>query len=137
MADVKLKTITTMKDFYSKIKHLHKVIVVEIVDLMIKHDVDEVDLLGGNCDHAYICGYPGDGSDVKEMEVNKVYLREGTIWLDVILDVNTEELAAQNENGDISEAYQCWQAVDFTRFKPCCGIELVYESVYQALKNKK
>ena len=127
-----------MKDFYSEITHLHKVIVAEIVKLMVDHEVyDEVDLLGSDCDHAYVTGYPGDGADVQEMEVSKVYLKDGTIWLDVILDVDTDELAAQNENGDIGDAYQCWKAVDFTHFKPCCGIEMVYESVYQLLEQNK
>lgn len=126
------------QDFYGDIKHLHKVIVAEIVALMVEHEVyDEIDLLGSNADHAYVCGYPGDGSDVMEMEVSKVYLQEGTIWLDVILDIDTEELAEQNEDGDIGDAYQCWKAVDFDHFKPCCGIEMVYESVWQVLNENK
>lgn len=125
------------KDFYGDIKHLHKVIVAEIVALMVEHGVKEVDLLGSNADHAYVCGYPGDGADVMEMEVSKVYLEEGTIMLDVILDIDTEELAAQNEHGDIGDAYQCWRAVDFEHFKPCAGIELVYESVWQVLNENK
>jgi len=123
------------KDFYGDIKHLHKVIVAEIVALMVEHDVTEVDLLGSDCDHAYVTGYPGDGADVQEMEVSKVYLIGGTIWLDVILDMDTDELAAQNEDGDIGAAYQCWKAVDFGHFKPCCGIELVYDNVFQVLEH--
>lgn len=125
------------KDFYGDIKHLHKVIVAEIVALMVEHGVTEVDLLGSSADHAYVCGYPGDGADVQEMEVNKVYLEEGTVILDVILDIDTEELAAQNEHGDIGDAYQCWGANDFEHFKPCCGIEMVYESVWQVLEQGK
>ena len=121
------------KDFYNDIKHLHKEIVAEIVALMVEHNVTEVDLLGSNADHAYVAGWPGDGADIQEMEVGKVYLEDGTIELDVILDIDTEELAEQNEDGDISDAYQCWSATDFTHFKPCAGIEMVYESVYQVL----
>ena len=124
------------KDFYSDIKHLHKVIVAEIVALMVEHDVKEVDLLGSDADHAYVMGYAGDGSDVMSMEVSKVYLKEGTIELDVILDIDTEELAASNENGDIGDAYQCWKAVDFEHFIACAGIELVYDSVWQVLSKQ-
>lgn len=126
------------KDFYGEITHLHKVIVAEIIKLMVDHKVyDEVDLLGSDCDHAYVIGYPGDGADVQEMEVSKVYLKDGTIWLDVILDVDTDELAERNENGDIGDAYTDVKANDFTRIKPCAGIETVYESVYQVLEQKK
>lgn len=125
------------KDFYGDIQHLHKVIVAEIVALMVDHGVTEVDLLGSSADHAYVTGYPGDGADVMEMEVGKVYLEEGTIMLDVILDIDTEELAAQNEDGDIGDAYQCWRAADFEHFKPCAGIEMVYESVWQVLNENK
>ena len=121
------------KDFYGDIKHLHKVIVAEIVALMAEHKVTEVDLLGSNADHAYVCGYPGDGADVQEMEVSRVYYEDCQLWLDVVLDIDTEELAEQNENGDIGDAYQCWRANDFEHFKPCAGIEMVYESVWQVL----
>lgn len=125
------------KDFYTEIKALHEKIVMDIKRLMIAHETAVIDLLGSNADHAYICGYPGDGADVQEMEVSKVYLKDGTIWLDVILDVDTDELATQNEHGDIGDAYQCWKAVDFDHFKPCCGIELVYECVWQVLEQGK
>lgn len=125
------------KDFCGDIKHLHKVIVSEIVALMCKHGVTEVDLLGSSANHAYVCGYPGDGADVQEMEVSKVYWQDSGVWLDVVLDIDTDELAAQNEHGDIGDAYQCWRANDFDHFKPCCGIEMVYESVWQVLNEKK
>lgn len=124
------------KDFYADIKDLHKDIVAETVALMVEHGVTEVDLLGSDCDHAYVVGYPGDGADVMEMEVSKVYYRDCQLWLDVILDIDTEELAAQNENGDIGDAYQCWRANDFEHFKPCGGIEMVYESVWQVLEHR-
>jgi len=121
------------KDFYAEIMNLHKNIVAETVALMVEHGVKEVELLGSDCDHAYIVGYPGDGADVMEMEVNKVYYRDCQLMLDVILDIDTEELAEQSENGDIGDAYQCWRANDFEHFKPCGGIEMVYESVWQVL----
>lgn len=57
--------------------------------------------------------------------------------IDVVLDIDTEELAAHSEHGDIGDAYQCWRANDFDHFKPCCGIEMVYESVWQVLNEKK
>jgi len=125
------------KDFYGDIKYLHKVIVAEIVALMVEHSVTEVDLLGSDCDHAYVTGYPGDGAGVMEVEVSKVYYRDCQLWLDVILDIDTDELAEQNENGDIGDAYQCWRANDFEHFKPCAGIEMVYDSVWQVLEQKK
>ena len=128
------------QNFYKRIKLLHNEIVLEIKQLMAMHRVTEVDLLGRDCDHAYVVGYPGDGADVMEMEVSKVYAANGAfgdLLLDVILDVDTEELAAQNENGDIGDAYQCWKANDFSHFKPCAGIEMVYESVYQVLEQNK
>lgn len=124
------------KGFYEDIKELHKNIVAEMVALMVEHGVKEVDLLGSDCDHAYVVGYPGDGADVMEMEVSKVYYRDCQLMLDVILDIDTEELAAQNEDGDIGDAYQCWRANDFEHFKPCGGIEMVYESVWQVLERR-
>ena len=42
------------QDFYGDIKHLHKVIVSEIVGMMVDHGVTEVDLLGSSADHAYV-----------------------------------------------------------------------------------
>jgi hypothetical protein len=132
-----LNETTMKKDFYGDIKHLHEVIVAEIVTLMAVYGVDEVDLLGSSADHAYVCGYPGDGADVMEMEVSRVHWENGQLMLDVILDTDTDELAEQNENGDIGDAYQCWRANDFTHFKPCAGIEMVYDSVYQVLEQKK
>ena len=124
------------KDFYADIKDLHKNIVAETVALMVEHGTTEVDLLGSDCDHAYVTGYPGDGAGVMEMEVSKVYYKDCQLWLDVILDIDTEELAEQNENGDIGAAYQCWRANDFEHFKPCVGIEMVYESVWQVLEHR-
>lgn len=125
------------KDFYADIKELHKNIVAEIVALMVEHGVTEVDLLGSSADHAYVCGYPGDGADVQEMEVSKVYYEDCQLWLDVVLDIDTSELAEQNEDGDIGDAYQCWRANDFEHFKPCGGIEMVYESVWQVLNKNE
>lgn len=125
------------KDFYEDIKDLHKNIVAETVALMVEHGVMEVDLLGSDCDHAYVVGYPGNGAGVMEMEVSKVYYKDCQLWLDVILDIDTEELAAQNENGDIGDAYQCWRANEFGLIKACGGIEMVYESVWQVLNKNK
>lgn len=124
------------KDFYADIKDLHKNIVAETVALMVEHGVKEVDLLGSDCDHAYVTGYPGDGAGVMEVEVSKVYYRDCQLMLDVILDIDTEELAAQNEDGDIGDAYQCWRANEFGLIKACGGIEMVYESVWQVLEHR-
>ena len=127
------------KDFYGDIKHLHKVIVSEIVALMVEHGVDEVDLAGSSADHAFVIGVPDFDWDVDymEAEVLKVYYEDGQLVLDVCWDVDTEELAAQNENGDIGDAYADVRANDFSRIKPCAGIEMVYESVWQVLEQGK
>lgn len=136
---ITIKTSETMdkKDFYNDIKSLHKDIVSAIALLMFEHGVTEVDLLGSNADHAYVAGWPGDGCDIQEMEVSRVYFEDDSVLLDVVLDIDTEELAEQNEDGDIGDAYQCWRANDFTHFKPCAGIEMVYESVWQVLNENK
>ena len=125
------------KDFYKDIKALHNEIATAIAKLMVKHEHAAVDLLGSNADHCYVQGYAGDGSDVMSMEVSKVYLVNGTLFLDVVLDIDTEELAAQNPNGDIGDAYQTWKANDFEHFIPCAGIELVYDCVWQVLEEGK
>ena len=122
------------KDYYARIKELHKDIVADIIALMRIHGVTKVDLLGSSCDHAYVYGYPNDYADVMDMEVNKVYYENGKLILDVILDVDTEELAAQNENGDIGDAYQCFEADDFMHFVACGGISNVYDCVYELLE---
>ena len=121
------------KEYYQSIKNLHNEIVAEIVKLMAEHHVAEVDLLDSNADHAYVTGYPSDGAGAMTLEVNKVYLKDDTIELDVILDVDTEELAESNPNGDISDAFRVYRADDFYHIIPCAGIEQVYESVYQVL----
>ena len=125
------------KEFYNEIKALHAKIVKEIISLMKRHGVDEVDLLGSNADHAYVCGYPNDDADVMAMEVSKVVLDDGKLMLDVILDIDTDELAEQNEDGDIGAAYQSFPATDHLCIIACAGIELVYESVYQVLEQGK
>lgn len=127
------------KDFYSDIRELHKEIVAEIVALMVEHEVTEVDLLGSSADHAYVIGVPDSDWDMDymEAEVSKVYYEDGQLVLDVCWDIDTEELAAQNEDGDIGDAYADVKANDFTRIKPCAGIETVYESVWQVLEQNR
>ena len=65
-----------------------------------------------------------------------MYYRDCQLMLDVILDIDTEELAEQNEDGDIGDAYQCWCANEFGLIKACGGIEMVYESVWQVLEHR-
>ena len=126
-------------DFYAEIKALHERIVQEIVDLMLEHGVDEVDIAGSSADGAYIIGVPDFDWDMDymEAEVLKVYLEDGRLVLDVNWDIDSEVLAAQNENGDIGDAYTDIKATDYEKIKPCCGIEMVYESVYQVLELNK
>ena len=126
------------KDFYGDIRNLHKEIVAEIVKLMVEHDVKEVDLLGSSADHAYVIGAPFDRDvDYMEAEVSKVYYEDGQLVLDVCWDIDTFELAEQNENGDIGDVYTDVKANDFTCIKPCAGIDSVYESVWQVLEQNK
>jgi hypothetical protein len=125
------------RDFYPEIVDLHKTIVAEIVALMVEHGVFEVDLLGSDADHAYVTGYPSDGAGAMTLEVGKVYYEDCQLKLDVILDIDTEELAANDPNGDIGDAYQCWKANDFEHFIPCAGIEQVYDCVWQVLEQGK
>lgn len=127
------------KDFYGDIRELHKEIVAEIVHLMVEHDVTEVDLAGSSADHAYVIGVPDFDWDVDymEAEVLKVYYEDGQLVLDVCWDIDTDELAERNENGDIGDAYTDIKANDFLRIKPCAGIEMVYESVFQVLEQGK
>lgn len=122
------------KEYYIEIKRLHNKIVADIVNMMLEHNITEVDLLGSSADHAMVTGYPSDGAGAMTLEVSKVYLKDDTIELDVILDVDTEELAASNPNGDISDAYRVYRADDFYHIIPCAGIEQVYESVWQVLE---
>ena len=122
-------------NFTSQIKTLHKEIVNEIINLMNEHNVTEVDLLGSDADHAYITGWP-NGDEVMILEVNKAFIKDGKLKLDVILDVDTDELAESNENGDISEAYQVFDANDFLAFIPCAGISDVYDTIYDILKDE-
>ncbi len=82
--------------YYGEIKNLHQRIVNDIVSLMKKHDVDCVDLLESDARHAMVTGYPSDGMGAMTLEVNQVILEDdGTLMLDVILDVDTDELAEQ------------------------------------------
>jgi hypothetical protein len=123
------------KNYYQKRIDLHKDCVADIVAMMVDKGVTEVDLLGSTCDHAFIMGVPDFDWDIDymEMEVSKVYYEDCQLVLDVVLDVDTEELAASNENGDISAAYQLIKANDFSKVMPTAGIDSVYDSVYQVL----
>ena len=122
------------KDFYADIKSLHNKIVQEIIALMNAHNVTAVNIADSSADGAYIYGYPSDNVDAESMEVIGVHIKDGELYLDLCRDVDTEELASHNEHGDISEAYPTYRANDNLRVKTCCGIELVYESLWQILE---
>lgn len=123
------------KDYYQKRIDLHKNCVADIVAMMVDKGVTEVDLLGSSCDHAFVMGTPDFDWDVDymEMEVSRVYYRDCQLELDVVLDVDTTELAESNENGDISDAYQVIKANDFSKVMAAAGIDSVYDAVYQVL----
>lgn len=132
------KTITTMYErYYGEIKNLHQKIVNDIVSLMKKHDVDTVDLLGSDARHAMVTGYPSDGMGAMTLEVNQVVIENDTLMLDVILDVDTDELAEQSPDGDIGDAYQTYAATDYNHIIPCAGIDQVYDAVYEVLEYGK
>ena len=123
------------KDYYQQRVELHKNCVADIVAMMADKGVTEVDLLGSSADHAFVMGTPDFDWDVDymEMEVSRVYYRDGQLELDVVLDVDTDELAERNENGDISSAYQLIKANDFSKVMAAAGIDSVYDAVYQVL----
>lgn len=126
------------KDFYADIKSLHQTIVQEIMNLMNAHGVTEVSISDSNADAAYIYGYPSDDDvNAESMEVIGVHIKDGELYLDLCRDIDTEELASHNENGDIGEAYPTYRANDNWRVKACAGIELVYDSVWQILEQGK
>ncbi len=127
------------RDFNREIRALHERIVQEIVNMMQEHGVDEVDLAGSSADHAYIIGVPDFDwdCDYMEAEVLKVYVENGRLVMDVNWDIDSEVLAESNENGDIGDAYTDVTATDYEKIKPCCGIDMVYESVYEVLELNK
>lgn len=123
--------------YYGEIKNLHQRIVNDIVSLMNEHHVDTVDLLGSDARHAMVTGYPSDGMGAMTLEVNQVVIKNGTLMLDVILDVDTDELAEQSPDGDIGDAYQLYAATDYYHIIPCAGIDQVYDAVYEVLEYGK
>ena len=124
------------KNFFANYKYLHEQVVEEIKSLMREHNTTEVDLLGSNCDHAQITGMPVDFMNTDEpmsMEVSKVYLDGDKLLLDVILDIDTDELADISPNGDIGDAYRVYNAEDYMYISCDGSIESVYEAIYQVL----
>ncbi|MCR5066335.1 MAG: hypothetical protein K6A67_11305 [Bacteroidales bacterium] len=125
------------KDFYADIKALHQTIVQEIMNLMNAHGVTEVDFMGSDADGGYVYCYPSDDVDAESMAVMSVSIKDGHLYLDLCRDIDTEELASHNENGDTNEAFPTYRADDTFRVKACAGIELVYDSVWQILEQGK
>lgn len=128
------------KNFFANYKNLHEQVVEEIKSLMREHNTTEVDLLGNDCDHAQITGMPVDFMDTDEpmsMEVSKVYLDGDKLLLDVILDIDTDELADTNKNGDIGDAYRVYNAEDYMYISSDGSIVSVYEAIYQVLEHGK
>jgi len=117
-------------NFNQRLKMLNGEIIKAIIDLMKAHDVTEVDLLGSNAPHAFVSGYYG-GYDTTEMEVSKVYLSGDKLELDVILDSDDDE------QEDISDLYQVFDAADTAHIIPCSGISDVYETIYEILEYGK
>ena len=126
------------KNYCKKIKDSHKTIVAKIADLMRKHNVSEVDLMGSDADYAFILGVPDFDwdNDHIEADVCKVILEDGKVKLEINWDIDTEEYLAEygDENGDIGALYPIIDANDFERVVPCVGIKDVYDSVLQVLE---
>jgi hypothetical protein len=126
------------KDYYSKIKNLHKQVIEDIKSLMLEKGKAVIDLAGSEAPYAFIIGVPDFNADVDymEAEVLKVILEDGKVKFDINWDMDAEEYLEKypNENGDIGDLYQVVDADDFTKLIPCAAIDSVYDAVYEYLK---
>lgn len=126
------------KDYYSKIKNLHKQVIEDIKSLMLEKGKAVIDLAGSEAPHAFIIGVPDFNADVDymEAEVLKVILEDDKVKFDINWDMDAEEYLEEypNENGDIGDLYQVVDANDFAKLIPCAAIDSVYDAVYEYLK---
>ena len=126
------------KDYYSKIRNLHKQVIEDIKSLMLEKGKAVIDLAGSEAPHAFIIGVPDFNADVDymEAEVLKVILEDDKVKFDINWDMDAEEYLEEypNENGDIGDLYQVVDADDFEKLIPCAAIDSVYDAVYEYLK---
>ena len=71
----------------------------------------------------FVHGYSDDSSALMSLEVNMVHLICGELYLDVILDVDTEELVASMSMTILAMCVLLMQAEDYEHIIPCAGIE--------------
>ena len=126
------------KDYYSKIRNLHKQVIEDIKSLMLEKGKAVIDLAGSEAPYAYIIGVPNFNcdEDYMEAEVLKVVLENGKVTFDINWGMDSDEYLEEhpNENGDIGDLYSVVDADDFTKLIPCAGIDSVYDAVYEYLK---
>ena len=126
------------KDYYSKIRNLHKQVIEDIKSLMLEKGKAVIDLAGSEAPYAFIIGVPDFNADVDymEAEVLKVILEDDKVKFDINWDMDAEEYLEEypNENGDIGDLYQAVDADDFEKLIPCAGIDTVYQAVWEYLE---
>jgi len=126
------------KDYYSKVRNLHKQVIEDIKNLMLEKGKAVIDLAGSEAPYAFIIGVPDFNADVDymEAEVLKVILEDDKVKFDINWDMDAEEYLEKhpNENGDIGDLYSVVDADDFGLLIPCAAIDSVYDAVYEYLK---
>ena len=67
-------------DFYKMKRELHYMMVDAITTLLKAHGLTEFDLLASDADHAFIIVSPDGAESTQEIEVQKVFLKEGFLF---------------------------------------------------------
>ena len=67
-------------DFYKMKRELHYKMVDAIISLLKKHGLTEFDLLESDADHAFIIVSPDGAESTQEIEVQRVFLKEGSLF---------------------------------------------------------
>ena len=126
------------KDYYSKIRNLHKQVIEDIKSLMLEKGKAVIDLAGSEAPHAVVVGVPDFDPEIGSMdaEVLKVILEDDKVKFDINWDMDSDYYLEQypNWNEDIGDLYQVVDADDFEKLIPCAAIDSVYDAVYEYLK---
>ena len=126
------------KDYYSKIRNLHKQVIEDIKSLMLEKGKAVIDLAGSEAPHAFVVGVPDFDPEIGSMdaEVLKVILEDDKVKFDINWDMDSDEYLEKypNWNEDIGDLYQVVDADDLEKLIPCAGIDTVYDAVYEYLK---
>ncbi len=67
-------------DFYKMKRELHYKMVDAITALLKSHGLTEFDLLASDADHAFIIVSPDGAYSTEEIEVEKVFLKDGSLF---------------------------------------------------------